>query len=143
MVAGEYDFAIDFALDRRRPGRPFHAVDLGGNVGYFTSVVPIDFSAPAARWQAIANYSRRGITGVFAELERRINSQPRLSLGVTLHHGLVGFREGKAYIGGNHAHYGNTVSHRARAGAIRVPFVATQMKSICWSVISRARSLSL
>ena len=60
---------------------------------------------------------------VFAELERRINSQPRLSLRVELHHGLVGFREGKAYIGGDHAHYGNSVSYRAKAGAIRVPFV--------------------
>ena len=36
MVSGGYDFAIEVALDRRRPGRPFNAVDLGGNVGYFT-----------------------------------------------------------------------------------------------------------
>jgi FkbM family methyltransferase len=123
MVGGEYDFAIDFALDRRRPGRPFHAVDLGGNVGYFTFRCADRF---LRRWPDDGQLRITVVEGspvVFAELERRINSQPRLSSRVTLHNGLVGFREGEAYIGGSHIHYGNEISSRAKAGAIRVPFV--------------------
>ena len=123
MVGGEYDFAIDFALDRRRSGHPFHAVDLGGNVGYFTFRCADRF---LRRWPDDGRLRITVVEGspvVFAELERRINSQPRLSPRVTLHKGLVGLREGEAYIGASHVHYGNAISSCAKAGAIGVPFV--------------------
>ena len=47
----------------------------------------------------------------------------RLSPRVTLHKGLVGLKEGEAYISASHVHYGNAISSRAKAGAIGVPFV--------------------
>jgi FkbM family methyltransferase len=123
MVAGEYDFAIDFALDRRQPGRPFHAVDLGGNVGYFTFRCADRFLRRWPDGEQLRITIVEGSPLVFAELERRVNSQPRLSPRVMLHNGLVGFREGEAYIGGNHIHYGNAISAHAEARRILMPFV--------------------
>src|SRR5207237_8938517 len=98
-------------------------VDLGGNVGNFTFRWADRF---LRRWPDERQLRITVVEGspvVFAELERRINSQPRLSPRVTLHKGLVGLKEGQAYISASHVHYGNAISSRAKAGAIGVPFV--------------------
>jgi FkbM family methyltransferase len=123
LVNGEYDVAIATALQRRQPGQPFTVADLGGNVGFFTFRCADRFFRQNTPDDSLRIFVVEGSPTVFRGLERRIAAQPLLRDRVKPRLGLVGQKEGEAYIGGHHIHYANMVSPRATPGATRIPFI--------------------
>lgn len=96
FVDGEYDFAIARALESAPATRPFHFVDLGANVGFFTLRVvdrlrrrpsgPTDFTATLVE----------GNPRLGEALQMRLGAENHLSAHATIVHGLVGERSGHA-----------------------------------------------
>jgi len=123
LVNGEYDFAIEFVLDRVDRRRRCNVIDLGGNVGYFTFRCADRFLQRYGSDVLMQITVVEGSPFVFTELQRRVLAEPLLRPRVKLLCGLVGNRTGKAYIGGSHIHYGNTISARPTLGASLVSFI--------------------
>lgn len=95
FVRGEYDRALQIALDSAADGSAIHIVDIGANVGYFTlraverlraSMDPRDFTVTAV--EANPRCAR--------EFRERVFAENGLSDRVTLTEGLVGQRTGAA-----------------------------------------------
>ena len=123
FVDGEYDFAIQAAIDGARPGRPIRVLDLGGNVGMFaTRFADLLFQ----RGDMNRDFHLTMVEGspsTFATLEARISEQEAIRSHVRLVNALVGARQGEGNIGESDLHAMNSVFTAASGSTVRVPFV--------------------
>jgi FkbM family methyltransferase len=126
FVDGEYDPAIDLALERGVAGagadRPLTIVDLGANVGYFT-LRAADRMAGASPGTPLRFVLAEPSPALIGELERRLLSQPQLAGSVTLLKGLVGRREGVGVLFESPLHFENSQSGRRGLRRREVPYV--------------------
>jgi FkbM family methyltransferase len=135
LVNGEYDVPINFALDQRTVGECFRVVDLGANVGYFTFRCADRFFRRYSDREHLCITLIEGSPAVFTDLQRRVRGEPTLLPLVTLRHGLVGRREGEAYLSGSHIHYGNGIVIEPTLGATLVPFIDLAAEFAAWPQI--------
>ncbi len=123
FVNGEYDVPIHTALKDRSPVRPFVALDLGANVGYFAFRV-LDLFGRQERENACPDITMiEGSPKTFLELERRVGSQGQLTVGVRMVHGLVGQPRGSGVIREGALHVKNTIVAIPARQGVRVDFV--------------------
>ena len=122
FVNGEYDVPIAYTLDKHQANDPLVVIDLGGNVGYF-----IFRYANECLMRAIGKdlslFVVEGAPLMLQELQRRVRAEPLLRDKVHLLKGLVGRKEGEAYITGSHHHYSNVASAESQPGSSRAAFI--------------------
>lgn len=123
IVNGEYDIVIREMLETTSGDRPLRVVDLGANVGYFSFRVADLFVQEFGEAGDLQLTLVEGSPAVFADLERRVREQPFLRNKTRLINGLVGKKEGSAYISQGYIHYGHGASDNRTWGARLVPYV--------------------
>jgi FkbM family methyltransferase len=98
FVAGEYDEAIRLALHHAQEAdRQATIIDLGANVGFFL-LRCLDIAKRHGQHPIPKILAVEGSHRVFAQLERQCGYNEINRESVALHHGLVGCRNGEAYI---------------------------------------------
>ena len=97
FVEGEYDRAIFDALSARKPEGPFHVLDLGANVGFFTLRV-LDLVRRNAPTVPLRMALVEGNPNTCAELRRRMERQPAQPAELCVLDGLVGNRSGATHL---------------------------------------------
>ncbi|MDD5200876.1 MAG: FkbM family methyltransferase [Terrimicrobiaceae bacterium] len=122
LVNGEYDEAIQHALSQNGAAE-MRVVDLGANVGYFVLRFADLFLQKFGEGRDFSLAAVEGSPQVFAELDRRIASEPLLQNRVRLINGLVGERSGSTFISEGTGHYGNAISEIRRIDTTRVEYV--------------------
>ncbi len=123
IVNGEYDAVIRETLEKTNPGTPFRVVDLGANVGYFSLRLADLFLQKFGEAEDLQLTLIEGSPAVFADLECRVREQSFLRDKTRLINGLVGKKEGHAYIDQGYIHYGHGASVDRTLGAKLVPYV--------------------
>jgi len=122
FVNGEYDVPIQRALGTSS-GQPFVVLDLGANVGYFTFRV-FDLIRRLHLDAILPDITMiEGSPRTFAELQKRIRSQPLPPASVRMVHGLVGQRTGSAIIRESAVHVKSTIVDVPAGGGVNVAFV--------------------
>lgn len=115
FVEGEYDFAINRALEVAGSDTPLNVVDLGANVGFFAMRL-IDRilrdQGPDFPFTAILV---EGSPACAAELRRRVERDPAVRSRVRVEHGLAGLRSGAAKIYEHAFHAANSVNNPVMA----------------------------
>lgn len=94
FVDREYDLPIQQALESRRDHRPFTFLDLGANVGFFTTKVAdiiLDRETANIDFQGILV---EGSPSVYSELKQRISEEAYLRNNLKIINGLIGNRDG-------------------------------------------------
>lgn len=123
FVEGEYDEGIVTALLTADTSRPFIAVDLGANVGFFALRL-IDKVLRSDRNLNVIVTAVEGSPSVFRELRARMTAQPEFpNVRVHLLHGLVGERTGTGWIGESRMHIANSITGVRAVRRSEVPFV--------------------
>src|SRR2546425_9615139 len=98
FVSGEYDEAIRLALNHAHAAdRSPTILDLGANVGLFV-LRCLDISKRQSVQPAVRLVAVEGGGDSFRSLERQCRANVFRPGQVALHHGLVGYRTGRAYI---------------------------------------------
>jgi FkbM family methyltransferase len=120
FVDGEYDSAIQVALNSLPSARPFVVLDLGANVGYFAFRV---LDLLAGKEQPLDITMVEGSPKTFAELQSRMAGKELQAFHETLLCGLVGNVEGSAFIRESSIHVKSTVSDPKTAPGTKVAFV--------------------
>jgi FkbM family methyltransferase len=116
FVRGEYDRALELALDSPADRSPIHIVDIGANVGFFTL-------RAAERLQRSMETRDFTVTAVEAnprcarEFRQRIFIDNGLSDRVTLVHGLIGERTGTATL------YEDSLFQRGSYRGVKVAYI--------------------
>ena len=93
----DYDGPIQAALDLSAPDRQIHILDLGANVGFFTSRC-VDLYRQAQLSSPLNIVAVEGAPMAFVELQRRVGGLSGQGVTISLNEGLVGRRSGTAKI---------------------------------------------
>ncbi len=97
FVAGEYDEAIQLALDHAKAAsRAATIIDLGANVGFFI-LRCLDISKRQTTRYGIHLLAVEGSSRIFTELKGRCSANV-FDGDLTLFHGLIGRKKGEAYL---------------------------------------------
>ncbi len=96
FVAGEYDRAINAALDRAKPARTFRVVDLGANVGFFTLRVLDLIVRRQIPFDRIDCLLVEASPRLRPSLHRHLDNIDRKELTTKIVIGLIGLKTGEA-----------------------------------------------
>ena len=122
FVNGEYDVPIAYALDKHEANQPLVVIDLGGNVGYFAFWCANECFVRGIG-EDLSLFVVEGAPLMLQELKRRVHAEPLLHDKIHLLGGLVGRKEGEAYITGSHHHYSNIATTESQPGSSRAEFI--------------------
>ena len=112
FVDGEYDLAITRALEYAQAAPPFCVLDLGANVGFFTTrLIDVLLQRQGAELP-FRSLMVEGSPACHDELRKRLLSNPLARNHVRIEHGLVGKRAGKATIYQHAFHAANSVNNQ-------------------------------
>src|SRR5450756_1444728 len=98
FVAGEYDKAIEAALDRAKPDQTFRVVDLGANVGFFTMRVLDLIARRHIAFDRIECLLVEASARLHPSLHRHLGNIDRKELTTKIVIGLVGLKTGEAQL---------------------------------------------
>jgi FkbM family methyltransferase len=109
FVVGEYDLPIKMALASKRDGHPFTFLDLGANVGYFTTrlsdlILQSEYSKIDLQGTLI-----EASPSTYSELKQRLSEDPYYSNKLTIINGLVGERDGVGQLFETDFHTANSI----------------------------------
>lgn len=126
FVSGEYDLAIEKAIELLPNNRELNVLDLGANIGYFTLRVadlvlnnkpqPIPFNVTLVE----------GSPFVYKELKNRLDRELILTDQIEIVNGLVGERQGSSEIFVSDFHVSNSIympHPSSKPHSIDVPYV--------------------
>jgi FkbM family methyltransferase len=122
FVNGEYDVPIQTALEASS-GKPFVALDLGANVGYFSFRL-FDLIGQQHLDHILPDITMvEGSPETFGTLEERVRSQRFAAASVRMFNGLVGERSGSALIRESAVHVKSSIVDVPAGGGTNVAFV--------------------
>ena len=98
FVAGEYDKAIEAALDKAKPGQTFRVVDLGANVGFFTMRVLDLIARRQMRFGHIDCLLVEASPRLRPSLGRHLDRLDQKEVTTKIVTGLIGLKTGEAQL---------------------------------------------
>ena len=122
FVAGEYDTAINAALDKAKPGQTFRIVDLGANVGFFTMRVLDLIGRRRIQFDRIDCLLVEASPRLLTSLHWHLDSIDRKELQTKIVIGLIGLRTGEARLALKASECMNQVGEEPAAASCRVPY---------------------
>ena len=126
FVAGEYDKAIDAALDRAKPGQTFRVVDLGANVGFFTMRVLDLIVRREMQFERIECLLVEASARLHPSLHRHLGNIDRRELTTKIVIGLVGLKTGDAQLVFKSSECMNEVTKKTRRLVAPLPVLQSR-----------------
>ncbi|MGA2869746.1 MAG: FkbM family methyltransferase [Verrucomicrobiota bacterium] len=122
FVAGEYDQAIEVALDKAKPGQTFRVVDLGANVGFFTMRVLDLIARRHIQFDHIECLLVEASVRLRPSLHKHLHDIGRKELTTKIVIGLVGQKTGEAQLVLKASECMNQVVKKSAAKSHSVPY---------------------
>ncbi|MBY0425348.1 MAG: FkbM family methyltransferase [Cytophagales bacterium] len=123
FMNGEYDLAIDFALNISDNNSQFVFFDLGANVGFFTQRLLHKSNLIGLKLSNFNGLLVEATPSLRQELETRLNSWISLGANLKIVSAAAGKRSGYAEMNAGRAHSRNFLSMGGTKGSWRVPFM--------------------
>ena len=122
FVAGEYDYAINAALDRAKLGQKLRVVDLGANVGFFTLRVLDLICRRKISFDHVDCLLVEASPRLRSSLQRHLGGIGGIELTSKIVIGLVGRRSGEARLALKASECMNHVADEAADASCRVAY---------------------
>lgn len=122
FVAGEYDKAIEAALNSAKPGQTFRVVDLGANVGFFTMRVLDLIARREMKFDRIECLLVEASARLHPSLHKHLGNIDRKELSTKIVIGLVGLKTGEAQLVLKASACMNQVVKKPATRSRRVPY---------------------
>jgi len=122
FVAGEYDKAIEAALDKAAPEQTFRVVDLGANVGFFTMRVLDLIARRQIQFDRIDCLLVEASPKLRPFLHHHLDSICRKELTTRIVTGLIGLKTGEARLALKASECMNQVTEEPATASCHIPY---------------------